>query len=67
MILHLNDSLEMKVDLTKVDQDLFQLVIEKIFTDEKRGSFSSKTESFLTKDQVALFVNHINEVSHDYI
>jgi len=67
MILHLNDSLEMKVDLTKVDQDLFQLVIEKIFTDEKRGSFSSKTESFLTKDQVALFVNHINEVTRDYI
>jgi hypothetical protein len=67
MILHLNDSLEMKVDLTKVDQDLFQLVIEKIFTDEKRGSFSSKTESFLTKDQVTSFVNHINEVSRDYI
>jgi len=67
MILDLNDSLKIKVDLIKVNQDLFQLVIEKIFIDEKKGSFSSKTESFLTKDQVALFVNHINEVTHDYI
>jgi len=67
MILDLNDSLKIKVDLTKVNQDLFQLVIEKIFIDEKKGSFSSKTESFLTKDQVALFVNYINEVNRDYI
>lgn len=68
MIIDFNDpSVKMKVDLTKVDQGLFRLIIEKVVLDERKGSLSSKSESFLTKDQLSLFINYINEVTHDHI
>jgi|688.fasta_scaffold2892005_2 hypothetical protein len=67
MIIDFNDFFRMRVDVLKINEDLFQLVIEKILLEEPKGFHSSKSESFLTTEQLRSFVNYINEVTRDHI
>jgi len=67
MIIDFNDFYRMRVDVIKVNDDMFQFILEKIFLEETKGFSSSKNEMFLTKDQLTQFVNYINEVTRDNI
>ena len=67
MIIDFNDFYRMRVDVIKVNDDMFQFILEKIFLEETKGFNSSKNEMFLTKDQLTQFVNYINEVTRDNI
>jgi hypothetical protein len=67
MIIDFNDFYRMRVDVIKVNNDMFQFILEKIFLEETKGFSSSKNEMFLTKDQLTQFVNYINEVTRDHI
>ena len=67
MIINFNDFYRMRVDVIKVNDDMFQFILEKIFLEETKGFSSSKNEMFLTKDQLTQFVNYINEVTRDNI
>jgi hypothetical protein len=67
MIIDFNDFYRMRVDVIKVKDDMFHLILEKIFLEETKGFSSSKNEMFLTKDQLTQFVNYINEVTRDHI
>lgn len=68
MIIDFNEFFRMRVDITKVNDNLFQLTMEKVYIgDDSKGFHTSKNESFFDRNQLSAFVNYINEATRDHI
>lgn len=59
MNIDFNSFFRLRVDVTKVQGDQYQLTMERVDLDDE--FYSSKTEYFLTKEQLGQLVDYFNE------
>lgn len=59
MNIDFNSFFRLRVDVTKVRQDQYQLTMERVDLEDE--FYSSKTEYFLTKEQLGQLVDYFNE------
>lgn len=59
MNIDFNSFFRLRVDVTKVSGDQFQLSMERVDLEDE--FYSSKTEYFLTKEQLGQLVDYFNE------
>ena len=64
-----NTFYRLRVDVYKNNDDLFQLVLERVDINQDptlKAFTESKQEYFFNKQQLKDFVEHLNEATHDY-
>lgn len=59
MNIDFNSFFRLRVDVTKVRNDQYQLTMERVDLEDE--FYTSKTEYFLTKDQLKQLVDYFNE------
>lgn len=59
MNIDFNSFFRLRVDVTKVQGDQFQLSMERVDLEDE--FYSSKTEYFMTKEQLGQLVDYLNE------
>ena len=59
MNIDFNSFFRLRVDVTKVRDDQFQLTMERVDLEDE--FYSSKTEYFMTKEQLGQLVDYLNE------
>jgi hypothetical protein len=65
-----NDFYRLRVDIFKTNEDLFQLVLERVDINKDptlKAFTESKQEYFFNKQQLKDFVEYINEATYDNI
>lgn len=65
-----NDFYRLRVDIFKTNEDLFQLVLERVDINKDptlKAFTESKHEYFFNKQQLKDFVEYINEATYDNI
>jgi hypothetical protein len=64
MNIDFNTFFRMRVDVSKIKDDQYQLVIERVNLDD--SFYSSKSEFYLNKEQLTLLVNYFQEIGDQH-
>ena len=64
MNIDFNTFFRMRVDVSKVNEDQYQLVIERVNLED--SFYSSKSEFYLNKQQLTSLVNYFQEIGDEH-
>lgn len=64
MNIDFNTFFRMRVDVSKVKEDQYQLVIERVNLED--SFYSSKSEFYLNKEQLTSLVNYFQEIGDEH-
>ena len=64
MNIDFNTFFRMRVDVSKVKEDQYQLVIERVNLED--SFYSSKSEFYLNKEQLTNLVNYFQEIGDEH-
>lgn len=67
MNIDFNEFFRLRIDVMKVNDDMFRLTLENVYLDNSlsKGLHNTKHEYQLNAAQLAAFRNYVNEATHD--